>query len=105
MHARKHRSQNLACTDCSSALEQATDKFYSIFELGQIEDKDATIKFKYVYAHKHKSQNLACTDFRSALEQATDKFDTVLDSWQIRDENPSIKISKCACTQAQKPKP
>ena len=32
-----------ACMDCISALEEATDKFYTILELGQIGDEDATI--------------------------------------------------------------
>ena len=44
MHEHKHRSQNLACTDCRSALEQATAKLYTILEPGQIGDEYATIK-------------------------------------------------------------
>ena len=40
-HAHKHRSQNLACTDCSLALEQATDKFDTVLELLEIGDKNA----------------------------------------------------------------
>ena len=44
MQARKHRSQNLACTDCSYVLKQATYQFYFILELGQIGNEDATTK-------------------------------------------------------------
>ena len=29
--------------DCSSGLEQATDKLYTIFEPGEIGDEDATV--------------------------------------------------------------
>ena len=49
--------------DCSSGLEQATDKLYTFLELGKIGDEDATIKTNYyVHACKHRSQDLACTD-------------------------------------------
>ena len=57
VHACKHRSQNLACTDCSSALEQATYKFYTILEPGQIGDEEARIKIQIcacMQAHKPK---------------------------------------------------
>ena len=39
VHAGKHRSQNLACTDFSLALEQATDKLDTVLELWEIGDK------------------------------------------------------------------
>ena len=32
--------------DCSSALEQATDKFYTILKPGQIGDEDAMIEMQ-----------------------------------------------------------
>ena len=44
MHAGKHRSQNLACTLCSSSLEQAIDKFDTVLESLQIGYEDPTIK-------------------------------------------------------------
>ena len=39
-----HRSQDLACTLCSSALEQATDNVDTVLEFLQIGDKDSIIK-------------------------------------------------------------
>ena len=81
-----HTSQNLACTLCSYALEQAADKFDTVLESFKIKDEYPTKKSKYVYAPKHRSQNLACTLCSSALEQAIDKFDTVLESLQKGDE-------------------
>ena len=64
MCARKHISQNLECMDCSSALEQDTDKFYTVLELLDIGDEYPTIKIEYVHLCNHRSQNLACTDIR-----------------------------------------
>ena len=37
-------SQNLVCTDCSSALEQATDKFDTVLESWQIGDENPSIQ-------------------------------------------------------------
>ena len=51
MHALKHKSKNLACTDCRSALEQAKDKIKTVLEPGQIGDEDATIKMSNMCMH------------------------------------------------------
>ena len=44
MHVCKHRSQDLVCTDPSTALEQATEKEFNILEPWQIGAEDSTIK-------------------------------------------------------------
>ena len=46
-----HRSKNLACTDCSSALEHATDKFDTVLESLQIGDETPSIKNNYMCVH------------------------------------------------------
>ena len=66
--ARNHRSQELACTDCSSAPYQPIQLNFGTQISFRTQMKILVYK-SFVHERKHTSQKLACTDCSSAPNQ------------------------------------